>query len=92
MASGAFSIKLSEDDHHIVLAMNKMTALCNKGVAFNFLSTKAKHKDKMLHYYNEEKVFNYARRKWSNCRLVSNYLSEDSESDHTLYIYTTVGL
>jgi ubiquinone/menaquinone biosynthesis C-methylase UbiE len=92
VASGAFSIKLSEDDHHIVLAMNKMVTLCNKGAAFNFLSTKTKHKDKMLHYYDEEKVFSYAKRKWPNCRLVSNYLSEDPESDQTLYIYMTTGL
>ena len=63
--------------------MSKLLRGCSRGVAINFLSTRARERDAILFNYEPETLFAYCQTLTPHVRLLEGYLA----NDFTLYLY-----
>lgn len=81
LGSGVFTVGMNLDE--IISAIDYSFNLCNKGVAFNFL-TKKYIDISEFNTFNPEDFYNLIKEKYKNTELVTGYLGDE---DFTIYIY-----
>ena len=85
MVSGAFNLRLSDNEQYIERMIKQVFSLAKKGVAFNLLSRYAPY-DLVypdLFYYDPGKIFAICKRMASRVTVRHDYLS----NDFSVYVY-----
>ena len=86
LCSGAFNVSFGSNQAAVQRILPELLAGSTRGVAINFLSTRARERDAILYNYDPETMLAFCRTLTPNVRLVEGYLS----NDFTLYLYPKV--
>ena len=81
IGSGIFTVGMSRDE--IINAIKQSYELCNKGVAFNFL-TKDYVDDSEFNSFIPDEFYSEIKKYFNKTRLITGYLENE---DFTIYIY-----
>ena len=87
LCSGAFNVNFGRNLLAVQAVLNTLLQGCRRGVAINFLSTRARERDAILFNYDPEKLFAYSQTLTPHVRLLEGYLA----NDFTLYLYPQPG-
>ena len=88
--STVFNNKMDNNEEFMLHTIHKMFTACQKGVAFNAMSTYVDYRDEHLYYSNPLKIFDYCKRNLTlQIVLRHDYLvKEDSiPFEYTMYLY-----
>jgi SAM-dependent methyltransferase len=88
--SGVFNNKLSNNESFMRNTINKMFASCNKGIAFNAMSTYVDYQDPELYYSNPLEIFDFCKRNLTkNIVLRHEYIVKENSIpfEYTIYLY-----
>jgi SAM-dependent methyltransferase len=83
LCSGAFNVNFGSNQTAVQKILPELLACSTRGVAINFLSTRARERDTILYNYDPEAMLAFCRTLTPHVRLVEGYLS----NDFTLYLY-----
>ena len=83
LCSGAFNVNFGSNQHAVQKILPELLACSTRGVAINFLSTRAHERDATLYNYDPEAMTAFCRKLTPHVRLVEGYLS----NDFTLHLY-----
>ena len=83
LCSGAFNVNFGRNLAAVQDVLHELLRCCTRGVAINFLSTRARDRDAILFNYDPETLFAYGQALTPHVRLVEGYLP----NDFTLYLY-----
>ncbi len=83
LCSGAFNVNFGRNLLAVQEVLNELLRGCTRGVAINFLSTRARERDAILFNYDPETLFIYCQTLTPYVRLLEGYLP----NDFTLYLY-----
>ena len=85
LVSGAFNLRVSDNEHYLQRMIKLAYSLAKKGVAFNLLSRYAPYEliYSDLYYYDPAIVFAYCKNMASRVTLRHDYLS----NDFSIYMY-----
>ena len=87
LCSGAFNINFGRNVAAVQEVLQELLRCCTRGVAINFLSTRARERDAILFNYDPETLFAYCLTLTPHVRLLEGYLA----NDFTLYLYPERG-
>ena len=87
LCSGAFNVNFGRNVAAVQEILGELLRCCIRGVAINFLSTRASERDAILFNYDPEALFAYCQTLTPHVRLLEGYLS----NDFTLYLYPQRG-
>lgn len=88
--SGVFNNKVENNEEFMFSTITKMFAACEKGIAFNAMSTYVDYFDEHLFYIDPLKVFDYCKKHLSRkVVLRHDYLVKDNSIpfEFTIYLY-----
>ena len=83
LCSGAFNVNFGDNQAAVRKVLPELLARATRGVAINFLSTRARERDAILYNYDPQAMLAFCRDLTPRVRLVEGYLS----NDFTLYLY-----
>ena len=83
LCSGAFNVNFGNNQAAVRKILPELLACSTRGVAINFLSTRARERDAILYNYDPEAMLAFCRTLTPHVRLVEGYLS----NDFTLHLY-----
>ena len=83
LCSGAFNVNFGSNQDAVQKILPELLACSSRGVAINFLSTRARERDSILYNYDPEAMTAFCRKLTPHVRLVEGYLS----NDFTLHLY-----
>ena len=83
LCSGAFNVNFGRNQAAVRTILPEWLARATRGVAINFLSTRARERDAILYNYDPQAMLAFCRDLTPHVRLVEGYLS----NDFTLYMY-----
>ena len=83
LCSGAFNVNFGSNLIAVRKILPELLARSARGVAINFLSTRARERDAILYNYDPEAMLAFCRTLTPHVRLVEGYLS----NDFTLHLY-----
>ena len=83
LCSGAFNVNFGRNLIAVQEVLAELLRGCSRGVAINFLSTRARERDAILFNYEPETLFAYCQTLTPHVRLLEGYLA----NDFTLYLY-----
>ena len=83
LCSGAFNVNFGSNLTAVRKILPELLARSTRGVAINFLSTRARERDAILYNYDPEATLAFCRTLTPHVRLVEGYLS----NDFTLHLY-----
>ena len=83
LCSGAFNVNFGSNQTAVQKILPELLACSTRGVAINFLSTRARERDAILYNYDPEAMLVFCRTLTPHVRLVEGYLS----NDFTLHLY-----
>lgn len=83
LSSGAFNVNFGSNQAAVQNILPELLACSTRGVAINFLSTRARERDAILYNYDPEAMLSFCRTLTPRVRLVEGYLT----NDFTLYLY-----
>ena len=87
LCSGAFNVNFGRNVAAVQKILAELLRCCTRGVAINFLSTRASERDAILFNYDPEALFTYCQTLTPHIRLLEGYLP----NDFTLYLYPRRG-
>lgn len=87
LCSGAFNVNFGRNVAAVQQVLHDLLRCCTRGVAINFLSTRARERDGILFNYEPESLFTYCQTLTPQVRLLEGYLP----NDFTLYLYPKCG-
>ena len=87
LCSGAFNVNFGRNLLAVQEVLNELLRGCTRGVAINFLSTRARERDAILFNYDPETLFIYCQTLTPHVQLLEGYLP----NDFTLYLYPKRG-
>ena len=87
LCSGAFNVNFGRNLAAAQEVLSALLRCCRRGVAINFLSTRARERDAILFNYDPETLFTYCQTLTPHVRLLEGYLP----NDFTLYLYPERG-
>ena len=87
LCSGAFNVNFGRNVAAVQEVLRDLLRCCTRGVAINFLSTRAHQRDAILFNYDPETLFAYCQTLTPHARLLEGYLP----NDFTLYLYPEGG-
>lgn len=87
LCSGAFNVNFGRNVAAVQEVLQELLRCCTRGVAINFLSTRARQRDAILFNYDPETLFAYCQTLTPHVRLLEGYLP----NDFTLYLYPEGG-
>lgn len=87
LCSGAFNVNFGRNLMAVQEVLDELLRCCTRGVAINFLSTRARERDAILFNYEPETLFTYCQTLTPHVRLLEGYLP----NDFTLYLYPQRG-
>ena len=83
LCSGAFNVNFGRNLEAAQEVLNELLRCSTRGVAINFLSTRARERDAILFNYDPEVLFTYCQTLTPHVQLLEGYLP----NDFTLYLY-----
>jgi len=83
LCSGAFNVNFGNNEAAVRKILPQLLARCTRGVAINFLSTRARERDAILYNYDPQATMAFCRTLTPRVRLVEGYLT----NDFTLHMY-----
>ncbi len=87
LCSGAFNVNFGRNMAAVQEILHQLMRCCTRGVAINFLSTRAPERDALLFNYDPETLLAYCATLTPHVRLLEGYLP----NDFTLYLYSQRG-
>jgi SAM-dependent methyltransferase len=90
MLSGVFNNKFENNKEFMEISINKMYEACNKGVAFNAMSTYVDYQDEELYYSNPIEIFDFCKKNITNkVTLKHDYLVKENSIpfEYCIYLY-----
>ena len=90
LLSGVFNNKLPDNKQFLLNMLKKMFDSCNKGVAFNAMSTYVDYQDDNLYYSNPLEVFDFCKQHLTkNVILRHDYVVKENSIpfEYTIYLY-----
>lgn len=90
MLSGVFNNKFVNNKEFMEISIHKMYEACNKGVAFNAMSTYVDYQDKELYYSNPIEIFDFCKKYISKkVTLRHDYLVKENSIpfEYCIYLY-----
>lgn len=88
--SGVFNNKSENNEDFMLNTIHKMFSVCNKGVAFNAMSTYVDYYDDFLYYTNPLEIFDCCKRNFTRkVVLRHDYLVKENSIpfEYTIYLY-----
>lgn len=90
MLSGVFNNKFVTNKEFMEISIRKMFEACNKGVAFNAMSTYVDYQDKELYYSNPIEIFDFCKKNITKkVTLRHDYLVKENSIpfEYCIYLY-----
>ena len=88
--SGVFNNRADNNEDFMINTIRKMFSVCEKGIAFNAMSTYVDYYDEVLYYTNPLEIFDYCKRSLTRkVVLRHDYLVKENSIpyEYTIYLY-----
>ncbi|MBU2892945.1 class I SAM-dependent methyltransferase [Colwellia sp. D2M02] len=90
LLSGVFNNKMPNNEVFMLNTLKKMFASCNKGIAFNAMSTYVDYQDEQLYYSDPLAIFDFCKKHLSkNVVLKHDYILKAGSIpfEYTIFVY-----